>query len=63
MTSKITHTHYRTCNLCEAMCGIAIEMTDERIVAIKGDSADPFSKGHICPKAIALQDVYADPTG
>ncbi|MEI7469768.1 MAG: molybdopterin-dependent oxidoreductase, partial [Chloroflexota bacterium] len=61
MTSKITHTHYRTCNLCEAMCGIAIEMTDERIVAIKGDSADPFSKGHICPKAIALQDVYADP--
>lgn len=43
------------------MCGIAIEMNDERIIAIKGDNADPFSKGHICPKAIALQDVYADP--
>ena len=61
MPTPITHTHYRTCNLCEAMCGIAIEMKDERIVAIKGDNADPFSKGHICPKAIALQDVYADP--
>lgn len=54
-------THYRTCNLCEAMCGLAIEMDGERIVSIKGDKDDPFSRGHICPKAVALQDVYADP--
>ena len=24
-------------------------------------SADPFSQGHICPKAVALQDIYHDP--
>jgi anaerobic selenocysteine-containing dehydrogenase len=30
-------------------------------VSIKGDPDDPFSKGHICPKAIALQDIYHDP--
>ncbi|MCI0394909.1 MAG: molybdopterin oxidoreductase family protein [Chloroflexi bacterium] len=54
-------THYRTCNLCEAMCGLEIAMDGERIVAIRGDKADPFSQGHICPKAIALQDIYADP--
>ncbi len=55
-------THFRTCNLCEAMCGIAIEHDDNgRILSIKGDADDPFSQGHICPKAVALQDVYHDP--
>ena len=54
-------THYRTCNLCEAMCGLEIALDGERIVAIRGDKDDPFSQGHICPKAVALQDIYADP--
>ncbi|MFN8481919.1 MAG: molybdopterin-dependent oxidoreductase [Anaerolineae bacterium] len=54
-------THYRTCNLCEAMCGLEIALDGERIVAIRGDKADSFSQGHICPKATALQDIYADP--
>lgn len=59
MTIKI-QTHYRTCNLCEAMCGIKIEHQGEKILSIKGDENDPFSKGHICPKAVALQDLYED---
>ncbi len=54
-------THYRTCNLCEAMCGIKVEHQGNKILSIKGDEKDPFSKGHICPKAIALQDLYEDP--
>lgn len=54
-------THYRTCNLCEAMCGLAVEYEGERITAIKGDDQDPLSHGHICPKAVALQDLHADP--
>ncbi len=56
-----TRTHFRTCHLCEAMCGIAIDLVGERIVAIRGDKDDPFSQGHICPKAVALQDVHEDP--
>ncbi len=54
-------THYRTCNLCEAMCGLEIKTEDKKIRSIKGDKADPFSRGHICPKAVALQDIYEDP--
>lgn len=54
-------THYRTCHLCEAMCGVAIEVKDGRIASIKGDASDPFSRGHICPKATALQDLHEDP--
>ncbi|MBW0148655.1 molybdopterin-dependent oxidoreductase [Marinobacter arenosus] len=54
-------THYRTCHLCEAMCGVAIEMKDGHIASIKGDDEDPLSRGHICPKAVALQDLHEDP--
>lgn len=59
--SSTIQTHYRTCNLCEAMCGIKIKYQDKTILSIKGDEDDPFSKGHICPKAVALQDIYEDP--
>lgn len=54
-------THFRVCNLCEAMCGLALELDGQDIVAIRGDNDDPFSQGHICPKATALQDIYHDP--
>lgn len=53
-------THYRTCNICEAMCGLEIKHQDGNILSIKGDQEDPFSRGHICPKAVALQDFYND---
>ena len=52
--------HYRTCNICEAMCGLVIEHTAKEVLSIKGDKEDPFSKGHLCPKAVALQDYYVD---
>ncbi|MBD3854171.1 MAG: molybdopterin-dependent oxidoreductase [Acidobacteria bacterium] len=54
-------THFRACNLCEATCGIEIEVREGAIVSIRGDREDPFSRGHICPKAVALQDIYDDP--
>jgi anaerobic selenocysteine-containing dehydrogenase len=53
--------HYRTCNLCEAMCGIEIVTSGQKILSIKGDKQDTFSRGHICPKATALQDLHEDP--
>ncbi len=55
-----TYFHYRTCNLCEAMCGIEVHHQGDKITTIKGDADDPFSEGHICPKATALEDVYHD---
>src|SRR4051812_34972431 len=57
---KMPETHYRTCNLCEAICGIEIKHEDGQILSIAGDKQDPFSRGHICPKAVALKDVYLD---
>ena len=54
-------TIYRACNLCEAICGLEIKVEDRKILSIRGDDADPFSRGHICPKAVALQDIHEDP--
>ena len=53
--------HHRACNLCEAMCGVTVEIDTDRVVSIRGDSDDPFSRGHICPKAPALADIRSDP--
>ncbi|WP_248802673.1 molybdopterin oxidoreductase family protein [Pseudomonas sp. MWU13-2100] len=57
--------HHRACHLCEAICGLTIETTTSeeavRITSIKGDPQDAFSRGHICPKAVALQDIQNDP--
>ena len=54
-------THYRACTLCEAICGLEIRVRDGEIASIRGDRKDPFSKGHICPKAVALKDIQEDP--
>lgn len=53
--------HFRTCNLCEAMCGLKITYQDKEVLKIEGDKDDPFSRGHICPKAFGLKDIYEDP--
>lgn len=54
-------TQYRTCNICEAMCGLIVTHDAEKVHAIKPNPDDPLSRGHICPKAIALQDFRTDP--
>lgn len=52
--------HYRTCNLCEAMCGLEITHKEKKVISIVGDKKDPLSKGFICPKSQALKDLYED---
>lgn len=69
-----TTTHYRACHLCEALCGVEIKVESQvekapgsgngvtgKVTSIKGDNNDPLSKGYICPKATALQDIHEDP--
>jgi len=53
--------HYRTCHLCETMCGIEIEHDGEQVLAIRGDKNDVLSQGNICPKATGIQDIHTCP--
>ncbi len=57
----VTTRHYRACPLCEAICGLELRCVDGQLTAIRGDAADPFSRGHICPKGNAILDLEQDP--
>jgi anaerobic selenocysteine-containing dehydrogenase len=54
--------HYRTCPLCEAMCGLEVSVDDgERVALIRPDRDDVWSKGFICPKGTTLGHLHHDP--
>jgi anaerobic selenocysteine-containing dehydrogenase len=54
-------THQHTCPLCEATCGLEIEIDGDRVTSIRGDAQDVFSHGFICPKAYSLKELHEDP--
>jgi len=54
-------THYRICPLCEACCGLEIRTSGGRVASIRGAEHDVFSRGYLCPKAVALKDLHEDP--
>jgi len=56
-----TETHYRSCPLCEACCGLEITTKGDQVVRIRGDMNDPYSKGFICPKGSTLKQLHEDP--
>jgi anaerobic selenocysteine-containing dehydrogenase len=56
-----TGTRLTACNLCEAICGLELTLEDGRVTGIRGNPDDPLSRGYICPKGVALADVYDDP--
>lgn len=54
-------TEFRTCSLCEACCGLALGVADDRIVHVQPDAEDVFSRGFICPKGMATGEIQHDP--
>ncbi len=56
-----TETKLGVCNLCEAICGLQLTLTDDRVTGVRGNPDDPLSRGHVCPKGVAIADVYDDP--
>ncbi|HEX6117492.1 MAG TPA: molybdopterin oxidoreductase family protein [Solirubrobacterales bacterium] len=56
-----TRTAYATCPLCEATCGLEIELAGDGVSKIRGDRDDVFSHGFICPKGGSLKALHEDP--
>ncbi|MCA9501506.1 MAG: molybdopterin-dependent oxidoreductase [Myxococcales bacterium] len=54
---------HRSCPICEASCGLRVLADRERreVLRIEGNTEDPISRGHLCPKATALAGVFEDP--
>ncbi len=53
--------HFRTCPLCEATCGLRVEVVDGAVTRIRGDRDDVFSHGYLCPKGSSLKGLHEDP--
>jgi anaerobic selenocysteine-containing dehydrogenase len=54
-------TTYATCPLCEATCGLELTIDGGRVEGVRGDAADVFSHGFICPKGASIADLETDP--
>ena len=52
---------HRICPLCEACCGLDVQIESGKVVAIRGQKTDVFSAGYLCPKGVALKDLHEDP--
>jgi anaerobic selenocysteine-containing dehydrogenase len=59
--SDFTGTRLGVCNLCEAICGIELTIEKGEVTSIRGNEADPLSRGYICPKGVSMADIYTDP--
>ncbi len=57
----MAHTVFHTCSLCEATCGLRFEVENNRILSVRPDEDDVFSKGYVCPKGIAIAGIHDDP--
>jgi anaerobic selenocysteine-containing dehydrogenase len=57
----MSETRIGVCNLCEAICGLELTVQGREVLSVRGNREDPLSRGHICPKGVAIADVYADP--
>src|SRR5918997_4618018 len=54
-------TAFRTCPFCEATCGLAVTVSGDRVLRVRGDADDVFSHGFLCPKGVAIKDLHEDP--
>jgi predicted molibdopterin-dependent oxidoreductase YjgC len=48
----MSQTVHRQCTLCEAHCGIDVEVDGDRVLRITGDAEDPISRGYVCPRHV-----------
>ena len=56
-------THHRICPFCEQNCAteVTVDHATRRVIDVRGDKADPLSKGFVCPKVTAVKDMHLDP--
>ncbi|MEU0559483.1 molybdopterin oxidoreductase family protein [Dactylosporangium sp. NPDC006015] len=61
MHGEATRTAFRTCPLCEAVCGLELTVAGDRIVAARGDREHVLSAGFVCPKGATFGQLVHDP--
>jgi formate dehydrogenase major subunit len=50
------------CPYCAVGCGQRVFVKDEKVVAIEGDKDSPISRGRLCPKGAASEQLVNNPS-
>ncbi len=58
MTVETKHTF---CRICEALCGLEIDVDDEEIVAVRPDAKHVGTEGYGCIKGLRQHELYGSP--
>lgn len=53
--------HKVTCPLCEAMCGLTVQVSENEVRSVRGNRDDVWSRGHLCPKGASIGQIHHDP--
>ena len=53
--------HYTFCRICEASCGLTVEVQGNRVTRIQPDSEHPVTNGYACVKGIRFDEVQHAP--
>ena len=53
--------HVTYCRMCAPLCGLIVEVDDDRVVRVQGDRDHPLTQGYTCSKGRRLGDFHADP--
>ncbi|HEX2911107.1 MAG TPA: molybdopterin-dependent oxidoreductase [Chloroflexia bacterium] len=61
MSGRRTMTTMCPMNCHPTYCGMQVEVEGERLVAIKGDPANPDSKGFLCMRGRAVHEIVGNP--
>ncbi len=56
-----TGSHPVVCCACSQQCGIVVDVSDNEVVAIRGDKEHPISQGFICPKGKYAHELHDHP--
>jgi formate dehydrogenase major subunit len=60
-TSTADRVVQRVCPYCAVGCGQRIYVKDEKVVQIEGDPDSPISRGRLCPKGSASEQLVNSP--
>lgn len=61
MTTTMTETHLTFCRICEALCGLEVEVEDGRIASVSPDSEHVATRGFGCVKGLKQHRLYGSP--
>ncbi|MBI1191630.1 MAG: molybdopterin-dependent oxidoreductase [Bacteroidetes bacterium] len=54
-------THHTFCRICESLCGLEVDVKDNKVVAIRPDAEHVATRGFGCPKGLKQHHLFSSP--